>query len=71
MSADHLPGHTVVDSYGDQVLLCYRRPRSHAPGPSGEFVRLLYTPAAALALAEELTRVARALSPEGSEAPHG
>jgi hypothetical protein len=49
--------------------LSYRRP---TPGKSsGEFVRLLYTPAAALDLAEELIRIAHSITPEGSEATHG
>jgi len=54
--ADHLPGHTVVDLHDGRVRLSYRRPNLVAPD---EFVRLLYTPEAALALAAELTEVAR------------
>jgi hypothetical protein len=68
-SVDHQPGHTVVDRHDGWVRLSYRRP---TPGKSsGEFVRLLYTPAAALDLAEELIRIAHSITPEGSEATHG
>lgn len=65
--ADHLPGHTVVDLHDGRVQLSYRRP--NRLGMSDEFVRLLYTPEAALALAAELTEVACPLNPD--EAPHG
>ncbi|WP_434619288.1 hypothetical protein [Azospirillum sp. B2RO_4] len=67
--ADHLPGHTVIDLHDGRIQLSYRRPDRR--GMSDEFVRLLYTPEAALALAAELTDTARSVSPKGSEGSNG
>lgn len=64
MSADfagHLPGHTLIDPHDGMVLLNYRRPARS--GKPDEFVRLLYSPAAARDLAAEIIRVAEEVAP--------